>query len=107
MATPKKSAGKKASKKTAKKATSKKTAKKASARASEPSMRSAAAKAREAAGDVQYVVKKQVQELLKNLDMRTDSELVHEVNARVREMLTSAADRAKRNDRKTVRPHDL
>ena len=94
MAAPKKAAGKKAP--------AKKTTKKA-----EPSMRSAAAKARGAAEDVSVVVTSKVRQVLRNLDMRTDSELIHAVNTRVQEMLTSAADRAKQNKRSTVRPHDL
>jgi hypothetical protein len=95
MAAPKKAAGKKAP------------AKKTTKKASEPSMRSAAAKARGAAEDVSVVVTSKVRQVLRNLDMRTDSELIHAVNTRVQEMLTSAAERAKSNKRSTVRPHDL
>ncbi len=128
MATPKKSAAKKTAKKTAakktakkagtkkttKKATTKKTAKKSTKKSTgkstgreQPSVRSAAEKARGAAEDISVVVASRVKDVMKNLDMRSDSELVHEVNRRVQDMLTRAADRAKQNKRSTVRPHDL
>ncbi|MDP9023563.1 MAG: hypothetical protein M3N57_12870 [Actinomycetota bacterium] len=117
MAAPRKSAGKKtaAQKTTAKKATAKKAAtRRASAKkaakkgaAKQPSVRSAAAKARGAAEDISVVVTSRVKQTLNNLDMRMDSELVHEVNRRVQDMLTQAADRARSNKRSTVRPHDL
>lgn len=125
MATPKKSAAKKTTaKRTAKKAPAKKaatkkagtkkatgkraTAKKAAAKKrSQPSVRSAADKARGAAEDISVVVASRVKDVMKNLDMRSDSELVHEVNRRVQDMLSRAAERAKENKRSTVRPHDL
>lgn len=123
MAAPKKSAGKKTAAKKApvKKAAAKKAAarkspakkaaaKKAAAKkgaATQPTARSAAAKARDAAGDMSVVVTSKVKQVLKDLDMRTDSDLVHEVNRRVQNMLTTAAERAKSNKRSTVRPHDL
>ncbi|MBW3578352.1 MAG: hypothetical protein KY462_11560 [Actinobacteria bacterium] len=122
MAAPRKSAGKKtaAQKATAQKATAKKaTAKKAATKrapakkaakksaAKQPSVRSAAAKARGAAEDISVVVTSRVKQTLNNLDMRMDSELAHEVNRRVQNMLSQAAERARSNKRSTVRPHDL
>ncbi len=107
--TPKKTAGKKTTKQTTKKSDTAKTTKSAqkTTKKSEPSVRSAAEKARGAAGDISVVVASKVKEVMKNLDMRTDSQLVHEVNRRVQDMLTTAAERARENKRSTVRPHDL
>jgi colicin import membrane protein len=128
MATPRKSGAKKTSKKATKRATkkatkrgakksakrgakkrgAKKSAKKSTRRASAgPSVRSAAQKARGAAGDITVVAAAKIKQVMKNLDMRTDNDLVHAVNVRVQDMLTKAAERAQENQRDTVQPHDL
>ena len=135
MASPKKSAGKRSAKKPAKKAakktatkktaskksgakksgakksgakkSTKKAASKSTAKKGQPTMKGAAAKAKSAAEDVSVIVQSKVKQLLRDHDLRVDGELVDEVNRRVKQMLNSAADRAKGNNRKTVRPHDL
>lgn len=105
MATPRKSAAKKAA---AKKAP---TAKKAPAARKAPAKRAAAKKTTaapvRAIADVSVVVQSKIRQVLRDLDMRMDSALIDEVNQRVHDMLRAATERARENRRTTVRPHDL
>jgi hypothetical protein len=53
------------------------------------------------------IVQSKVREAIKALDLRTDSNVVDALNAKVHEMLKAAAARAKQNGRGTLRPYDL
>jgi histone H3/H4 len=52
-------------------------------------------------------VASRVRDVLKNANMRTDSNLTDAVNAHVQTMLEEGIQRAKANGRSTVRPYDL
>lgn len=53
------------------------------------------------------VVNSKVKEAVKSHDLRMDSALGDALNAKVAEILRQAAERAKANNRGTLRPHDL
>ena len=54
-----------------------------------------------------YVLKSKVRELAKNLNFRISSEAIIVVNSKVAEIMKKAAERAKKNNRKTIMPQDL
>lgn len=54
-----------------------------------------------------YVLKSKVRELVKNLNFRISSEAIIVVNSKVEEIIKKAAERAKKNNRKTIMPQDL
>lgn len=111
MAAAKKSA-KKASKKTAKKATAKKatakraTAKKGARKATKKGAKKTARRATSGA-TAQVVVASKVRERLRRSDARMSGEFVDALNAEVDDMVGRAVERAKGNNRSTVRPQDL
>jgi hypothetical protein len=53
------------------------------------------------------IVQSKVKEAIKALELRTDSNVVDALNAKVNQMLKDAAARAKSNGRGTLRPYDL
>lgn len=53
------------------------------------------------------VVQSKIKDAIKNLELRMDGTLPAAIDAKVQEMLTQAAARAKENGRSTLRPHDL
>ncbi|MEX1162227.1 MAG: hypothetical protein WEB03_01480 [Nitriliruptor sp.] len=53
------------------------------------------------------VVNSKLKEAVKGLDLRMDSSLGEAVNAKINAMLKDAAERAKSNNRGTLRPYDL
>lgn len=53
------------------------------------------------------VIKKAVKELVKEHGFQAARDLVPAVNRKLVIMLSDAIERARRNTRKTVRPHDL
>jgi len=53
------------------------------------------------------VVQSKVKEAVKGLDLRMDSSLPDALNEKIAAMLADAAERAKANNRGTLRPHDL
>jgi hypothetical protein len=53
------------------------------------------------------IVQSKVKEAIKALELRTDSNVVDALNAKVHQMLKDAAARAKSNGRGTLRPYDL
>jgi hypothetical protein len=53
------------------------------------------------------VVNSKLKEAVKGLDLRMDSSLPDAVNEKVAAMLKDAAERAKNNNRGTLRPYDL
>jgi hypothetical protein len=53
------------------------------------------------------IVQSKVKEAVKNLDLRMDSCLPDALNEKVQQLLAAAAERAKANNRGTLRPHDL
>jgi hypothetical protein len=53
------------------------------------------------------VVNSKLKEAVKALDLRMDSSLGDAVNAKIDAMLKDAAERAKNNNRGTLRPYDL
>ncbi len=53
------------------------------------------------------VVQSKLKESVKGHDLRMDSSLPDAVNAKVQQMLREAAQRAKSNNRGTLRPYDL
>lgn len=53
------------------------------------------------------VVQSKVKEAVKGLDLRMDSSLPDALNDKIAKMLSDAAERAKNNNRGTLRPHDL
>lgn len=53
------------------------------------------------------VVNSKLKEAVKALDLRMDSSLGEAVNAKIDAMLKDAAERAKNNNRGTLRPYDL
>jgi len=53
------------------------------------------------------VVVSKVKELVKSLEMNTASEFPEALSKKVEELVKNASDRAKSNDRKTVRAGDL
>ena len=106
MAAAKQSA-KKATKKTAKKAPAKRaTAKKGTRKAAKKTTKKTAKKAAAGAG-AQVVVASKVRERLRRDDARMSGEFVEALNAEVDDMVGRAVERAKSNNRTTVRPQDL
>lgn len=53
------------------------------------------------------VVNSKLKEAVKSLDLRMDSSLGDAVNEKINAMLKEAAERAKNNNRGTLRPYDL
>ena len=53
------------------------------------------------------VVTSKVKETIKQLEMNTASDLIPALDAAIEELVKKAAERAKTNDRKTVRAGDL
>lgn len=117
-ASAKKTSAKKSAKKTADRASSsaKKTARKASgtakktARKASGSAKRAAKKATRTASAAttgNVVVASQVKEAVKRNDVRMSSEFVEALNEEVAERIEKATQRAKDNNRSTVRPSDL
>ena len=53
------------------------------------------------------IVQSKVKEAIKGLGLRTDSNVVDELNKKIAGMLSAAAARAKANGRSTMRPYDL
>lgn len=53
------------------------------------------------------VVNSKLKEAVKAHDLRMDSSLGDAVNAKLAAMIEEAAERAKSNNRGTLRPHDL
>ncbi|MEY3020463.1 MAG: hypothetical protein RLZZ272_1447 [Actinomycetota bacterium] len=53
------------------------------------------------------IVQSKVKEAIKGLGLRTDSNVVDELNKKIAGMLSAAAHRAKANGRSTMRPYDL
>lgn len=53
------------------------------------------------------IVQSKLKEAIKGHDLRMDSNLAEALNAKVAAMLRDAANRAKKNGRGTLRPHDL
>jgi hypothetical protein len=53
------------------------------------------------------IVNSKLKEAVKGLDLRMDSSLGDALNEKVQEMLKDASERAKANNRGTLRPHDL
>ena len=53
------------------------------------------------------IVQSKVKEAVKGLDLRMDSSLPDALNDKIAAMLKEAADRAKNNNRGTLRPYDL
>ena len=53
------------------------------------------------------VVQSKVKEAVKGLDLRMDSSLPDALNDKINQMLADAAERAKNNNRGTLRPYDL
>jgi hypothetical protein len=53
------------------------------------------------------IVQSKVKEAIKALELRTDSNVVDALNAKIDAMLKAAAARAKANGRSTMRPYDL
>jgi hypothetical protein len=53
------------------------------------------------------IVNSKLKEAVKGLDLRMDSSLGDALNNKVKAMLKEASDRAKANNRGTLRPHDL
>jgi hypothetical protein len=53
------------------------------------------------------IVQSKVKEAVKGLDLRMDSTLPDALNEKVHQLLAAAAERAKANNRGTLRPHDL
>lgn len=53
------------------------------------------------------IVASKVKEALKAYGLRSDGSLPEALNAKVNQILREAAQRAKANNRSTVRPHDL
>jgi hypothetical protein len=105
-----------AAKKTAKKATSKKAAKKATKKASaKKATKKAAAKkatkrapAKKAASSAQVrVPASQVKDFAKAQGLRASSDLADAVSAEVTATLERAAERARTNNRGTIRPQDV
>ncbi len=101
-------AKKTAKKATAKKAATKKTAKKATARkAAKKGATKKTAKKASAGGSAQLVVGSKVKERIREQDARMAGEFLDAVNAEVDAMVARAVQRAKDNNRSTVRPQDL
>ncbi len=53
------------------------------------------------------IVGSKVKEVIKEAGLRSDGELVHAVSEKVHELLADAIERCRKNNRSTVRPHDL
>jgi hypothetical protein len=53
------------------------------------------------------IVQSKVKEAVKGLELRMDSSLPDALNEKINTMLSEAADRAKNNNRGTLRPYDL
>jgi hypothetical protein len=53
------------------------------------------------------IVQSKVKEAVKGLDLRMDSSLPDALNEKINQMLADAAERAKNNNRGTLRPYDL
>ncbi|MTV24279.1 DUF1931 domain-containing protein [Nitriliruptoraceae bacterium ZYF776] len=53
------------------------------------------------------VVNSKLKEAVKGLDLRMDSSLGDALNEKIAGILKDAAERAKANNRGTLRPHDL
>ena len=53
------------------------------------------------------VVGSKVKEVIKEAGLRSDGELVQAVSEKVHELLHEAVARCQKNNRSTVRPHDL
>lgn len=53
------------------------------------------------------IVQSKLKDAVKNLDLRMDSGLADAVDEKVKDLLNQAAQRAKQNNRSTLRPHDL
>jgi len=53
------------------------------------------------------VVASKVKELVKGQKCQSSGDLVEAISGRVHELVTAAANRAKKNGRATVRPYDL
>lgn len=57
--------------------------------------------------DLSIIKKKGVKKLLQELGLNTASNVPAEVESLVKNILRAAADRTKKNHRKTVMPHDV
>ena len=55
----------------------------------------------------QLVVGSKVKDFIKEMDLRTDGDLLEALSDKVEEILKSASARCKENGRSTVRPCDL
>ena len=53
------------------------------------------------------VVGSKVKDVIRDAGLRSDGELIQAVSDKVHELLASAIERTKSNNRSTVRPHDL
>jgi hypothetical protein len=53
------------------------------------------------------IVQSKVKEAVKGLELRMDSSLPDALNEKINAMLADAAERAKNNNRGTLRPYDL
>lgn len=53
------------------------------------------------------IVQSKLREAIKGLDLQMDGSLPDAVNDKVHKLLQRAADRARANGRKTLRPYDL
>ena len=57
-------------------------------------------------GDI-LVVGTKMKDVVKNAGCMSSSDLIEALSAKVHDLLSAAAERAKQNGRSTVRPHDL
>ncbi len=106
MAAAKKSTAKKAAKKApAKKAAKKAPAKKAAKKSTKKATKKATASS--GGGDVQLVVASRIKEAARSADIRVAGDFADAFNAEVNEVLQRAINRAKNNNRSTLRPGDL
>lgn len=53
------------------------------------------------------IVQSRLRDAIKELDLRMDGDLPDAMHEKVISLLNDAAERAKGNDRKTLRPYDL
>ncbi|MEZ4384560.1 MAG: hypothetical protein R3A79_24745 [Nannocystaceae bacterium] len=53
------------------------------------------------------VVGSKVKEVIKAAELRSDGQLIEAVSNKVHDLLESAIERCRANNRSTVRPHDL
>lgn len=104
---PAKKAAKTAKKAAKKTATRKATAKAATKKTTKRAAKKAAATKASAAPASQVVVASKVKDALKGGDVRMASDFVEALNGEVHDLIDRAIQRAKDNNRSTVRPQDL